>query len=233
MIPVFLSAGHRVVAPDLPGFGKSDRSSDEAAHTFCWHRTVLVELFERLDLRNVNLVVQDWCGLLGLTLPMHAPEHHRCLLLMNRMLATGDEPLPDGFLAWRAVCRSRPEYVIGHLFARANPELSDAERAAYDAPFPNAHQRATTRGFPELVSEHRSADGVEASRRAAMFWSKTWQGRSMMAIGEYDPVFTSAHMEALRLRICGCPPPMRIAKAGHFLQEHGAKNAIDAVRALG
>ncbi|MFN9771664.1 MAG: alpha/beta fold hydrolase, partial [Burkholderiales bacterium] len=77
MIPVFLAAGHRVVAPDMPGFGRSDKPLNDARHTFSWHRAVLLELVERMDLQRVNLVVQDWGGLLGLTLPMDSPERWR------------------------------------------------------------------------------------------------------------------------------------------------------------
>lgn len=104
MIPVFLAAGDRVVAPDLIGFGKSDKPKKEAFHRFGWHRDVLLDLIERLDLRNIVLVVQDWGGLLGLTLPMADPGRYRGLLAMNTMLATGDAPLSRGFLAWREMC---------------------------------------------------------------------------------------------------------------------------------
>lgn len=233
MIPVFLDAGHRVVAPDLFGFGKSDKPRDESAHTFAWHRTVLLELIELLDLRNVNLVVQDWGGLLGLTLPMDAPGRYRGVLVMNTMLATADEALPQGFLDWRWMCQTKPDFSVARLFARAIPELSVDECAAYGAPFPTPEHRAATRAFPMRVPESPSADGVAVSRQAAAFWSQEWQGRSMMAIGERDPVFAPACMEALRLRIRGCPPPLRIANAGHFVQEHGVEIAIEAVRTLG
>lgn len=103
MLPVFLAAGHRVVAPDMPGFGKSDKPVHAEQHTFGWHRTVLLELVERLDLERVNLVVQDWGGLLGLTLPMDAPDRYRGLLLMNTVVATAEVPLPEGFMQWRAM----------------------------------------------------------------------------------------------------------------------------------
>jgi pimeloyl-ACP methyl ester carboxylesterase len=232
MLPIFVAAGHRVVAPDLPGFGRSDKPIDPAQHTFDWHRRVLLEFVERLDLRDVNLVVQDWGGLLGLTLPMAAPERYRALLLMNTALATAEGPLPDGFLQWRAMCHARPDYSISRLIARGNPHLAEAECAAYDAPFPSPEYRAATRAFPERVPETPRHDGVEVSRRAARFWSVEWTGRSMMAIGEQDPVFTPALMEQLRARVRGCPQPLRIAQGGHFVQEHGEAIAAEAVRRL-
>jgi pimeloyl-ACP methyl ester carboxylesterase len=233
MIPAFLAAGHRVVAPDMPGFGKSDKPVDVAQHTFTWHRSVLLELVESLDLRAVNLVVQDWGGLLGLTLPLAAPQRYRGLLIMNTALATAREPLPGGFQQWRAMCRGKPEFSIGKLFARGNPQLSAAESAAYDAPFPAPEFRAATRAFPDRVPEHPGDDGVEVSRRAEQFWLHEWSGRSMMAVGALDPVFTLEHMEKVRLGLRGCPAMRVVPEAGHFVQEHGQAIAEEAVQSLG
>lgn len=124
MVPVLLAAGHRVVAPDMPGFGKSDKPTDLVQHTFSRHRTVLLEVVERLDLPRVNLALQDWGGLLGLSLPMAAPDRCRGLLLMNTYLATAEAPLPEGFVQWRAMCRSKPDLSIARLLARGNPHSS-------------------------------------------------------------------------------------------------------------
>jgi len=232
MIPVFLAAGHRVLAPDMPGFGRSDKPIDVGQHRFSWHRQVLLEFVEAMDLQRVNLVVQDWGGLLGLTLPMAAPARYTGLLVMNTHLATAEAPLPEGFLHWRAMCRDRPDFAISRLFSRGNPHLTAAECAAYDAPFPSMTYRAATQAFPELVPGHPAADGVSASREAAVFWRERWQGRSMMAIGAQDPVFTPAAMERLRQQIRGCPPPMLIADGGHFVQEHGEQIAVEALRQM-
>lgn len=229
MIPVFLAAGDRVVAPDLVGFGKSDKPKKDAAHTFGWHRQVLLEFVERLDLRNVVLVVQDWGGLLGLTLPMEAPDRYRGLLAMNTMLGTGDTPLSPGFLAWREMCAKNPEFGVGRLFARGNPQLSPQECAAYDAPFPDRGHRAALRAFPPMVPQSPAADGAEASRRAREFWRKEWQGRSLMAIGVQDPVLGVPVMNGLRTHIRGCPEPMLVEQGGHFVQEHGGQVAKRAV----
>lgn len=233
MIPVFLAAGHRVVAPDLPGFGKSDKPADVSRHSFSWHRQVLLEFVDHLDLHNLHLVVQDWGGLLGLTLPMDAVARYRGLLIMNTHLATANEPLPEGFIQWRSMCKAKPDFAISRLFSRGNPQMSDAECAAYDAPFPDESFRAATRAFPDMVPEHEGADGVAASRRAAAFWADGWTGRSMMAVGVLDPVFTPARMESLRRHIHGCPPAMLIPDAGHFVQEHGAQIAAEALRQMG
>jgi tRNA(adenine34) deaminase len=233
MIPVFLAARHRVVAPDLIGFGKSDKPKKESVHRFGWHRQVLLELVERLDLRDVVLVVQDWGGLLGLTLPMAAPARYRGLLVMNTMLATGDAPLSAGFLAWRAMCAANPDFDVARLFARGNPHLSAQECAAYNAPFPDRGHRAALRAFPAMVPDHPEADGASISRQARVFWSSDWSGRTMMAIGAQDPVLGVPVMQELRQTIRGCPDPMLIGQAGHFVQEHGEPIAHAAVGYFG
>lgn len=229
MIPVFLGAGHRVVAPDMIGFGKSDKPKRDSAHTFGWHRQVLIELVERLALRNVVLVVQDWGGLLGLTLPMAAPDRYRGLLAMNTMLGTGDAPLSPGFLAWREMCRTKPDFDVARLFARGNPHMSAAECEAYNAPFPDRGHRAALRAFPALVPDRPDADGAAVSREAREFWRTRWSGKTLMAIGAQDPVLGSPVMNALRLDIRGCPEPMVLPQAGHFVQEHGEEVARAAV----
>jgi len=232
MIPIFLAAGHRVIAPDMPGFGKSDKPLHETQHSFSWHRRLLLQLVEHLNLRDVNLAVQDWGGLIGLTLPMEAAERYHGLLVMNTILATGDTPLPEGFVHWRAMCRSKPDFSIARLFARGNPQMTEPECAAYDAPFPTSEFRAATRAFPEMVPGDAGADGAEVSRRALSFWTSSWSGRSMMAIGVQDPVFSQSLMERLRHTFRGCPQPMMIAEGGHFVQEHGARIATEAVRVM-
>lgn len=229
MIPVFLAAGHRVVAPDLVGFGRSDKPKKEAAHSFTWHRQTLLELVERLDLRNVVLVVQDWGGLLGLTLPQTQAERYRGLLVMNTLLATGDVPLSPGFLAWRALCAQKPEFDVARLFARGNPQMSTAECAAYDAPFPDRGHRAALRAFPPMVPEQRDDDGAEVSRTARTFWQNTWTGRSLMVVGAQDPVLGLPTMQALQQVIRNCPAPRVMPFAGHFVPEQGAEVAREAV----
>jgi pimeloyl-ACP methyl ester carboxylesterase len=231
MIPVFTAAGLRVVAPDLFGFGRSDKPKDEAWYTFDRHRQSLLRFVDQLDLRNLMLVVQDWGGILGLTLPLASPERYSRLLVMNTTLATGT--VTEGFKQWRAYANSQPDMAIGKLFQRGNPQLTAAEAAAYDAPFPDAHHKAGVRRFPNLVPDHADAPGAEISRQAARFWSEQWQGDSFMAIGMRDPVLGPPVMQALRQVIRGCPEPMQVAEGGHFVQEHGGPIAEAALRRFG
>ena len=230
MIPVWLSAGHRVVAPDLIGFGKSDKPKKDSFHRFGVHRQSLLELVERLDLQRVVLVVQDWGGILGLTLPMAAPQRYQGLLVMNTTLATGLTPLSRGFLAWRDWCKSQPQFDVAKLLLRGNPQLRSEEAAAYNAPFPDKGYRAALRAFPPMVPDHPEAEGAEISRAAEQFWRTQWQGRSLMAIGLQDPVLGEPVMRALRQSIAGCPEPLCLPDAGHFVQEQGKAIAEAAVR---
>ncbi len=230
MIPVFAGAGHRVIAPDLIGFGKSDKPKKDGFHTFEFHRQVLLELVERLDLRNVVLVVQDWGGILGLTLPMDAPQRYQGLLVMNTSLATGEQPLSKGFLAWREWCAKNPEFDVGRLFSRGNPHLEPAQWQAYNAPFPDKGHRAALRAFPPMVPEFVDSPGAHVSRLAQVFWKNEWTGKTLMAIGQQDPVLGEPTMRALQQTIRGCDDVMLLPHAGHFVQEHGESIAQ---RALG
>lgn len=228
MIPLFVQAGHRVVAPDLVGFGKSDKPKKECFHTFSAHRQILLELVERLDLKNVVLVVQDWGGLLGLTLPMAAPGRYKGLLVMNTLLACGDAPLPAGFLAARY-----PEFNAARLLARGNPQMRPEEYAAYSAPFPDQGHRAALRAFPAMVPAFENADGAAISREAREFWRERWTGQTLMAIGAQDPVFGLSVMRELQALIRGCGDAVVLPEAGHFVPEQGepiARHALDFFR---
>ena len=230
MIPVFLESGARVVAPDLFGFGKSDKPTEVEDYSFHFHRNALIGLMEALDLQNVTLVVQDWGGLLGLTLPVAPSIKPRIkrLLVMNTALALGVSPGP-GFEAWRAHAAANPDLNVGALFAQSCPELTAAEVAAYDAPFPDIRYKAGSRAFPELVMTRPEMEGVAESRAAARYWSTEWFGPSFMAYGAADPVLGPPVMEQLRRLIRGCPEPFVVPEGGHFVQEWGGPIARAAI----
>ena len=233
MIPIFVAAGHRVIAPDLAGFGRSDKPIEDAQYTFDFHRTMLLQFIEHLDLRNIRLVCQDWGGLLGLTLPMAQPDRFAALLVMNTGLGTGDIPLGEGFLAWREFANTHPDLDIAKLLQRSTPILSDAEAAAYAAPFPDINYKAGVRQFPRLVPDNADAPGAALSRQARTWLKTEWQGKSLMAIGMQDPVLGPPAMHYLHGIIRNCPPPIEIAAAGHFVQEWGQDLAARAVMELG
>lgn len=223
MLPLFVAAGGRVVAPDWFGFGRSDKPVEESWYSFDRHRASLIAFIERLDLRHVTLVCQDWGGLLGLTVPMEMPERFERLLVMNTALATGERALPPGWIAWRDYCAAHPDLEVGKLIGRGCPHLSPGERAAYDAPFPDVRYKAGVRIFPPLVPDRPDAPGAAVSRQAKDWWKNAWHGQSFMAIGLADPVIGGPPMHALARVIRGCPPPLELPDAGHFVQEWGER----------
>ena len=232
MIPVFTAAGHRAVAPDFFGFGRSDKPVDEAVYDFDFHRRTVVSFIERLDLRRITLVVQDWGGLIGLTLPMEMPERIEGLLVMNTILATGDLPLSKGFLEWRTWCRRNPDMDIAGLMGRACPRLSPEEREAYAAPFPDARHKAGVRRFPELVPESPDEPSAELSQAARLWLATEWAGQTFLAVGARDPVLGRPAMRYLQRFLRNCPEPLVLAEAGHFVQEWGDEVAAAALGAF-
>lgn len=230
MIPPFVAAGYRVIAPDFIGFGRSDKPVQDEVYSFDFHRNMLLSLIEKLNFSNIALVVQDWGGLLGLTVPMEMPERFERLLIMNTALGTGDVPLSEGFVAWRAYVNKNPGIDCGKLLGRACPQLSAAEAAAYEAPYPDTASKAGVRRFPNLVPDRPDAPGAALSRRARDWWRNAWQGEAFMAIGAKDPVLGPPVMQALRKIIRNCPEPYIHAEGGHFLQEWGDEIAAEALK---
>lgn len=232
MIPVFLDAGMRVVAPDLFGFGRSDKPVDDDTYTWDFHRESLLRFVEVLDLDDMTLVVQDWGGLLGLTLPLRFPDRISGLLVMNTAFGVGTTP-SEGFVEWRDFVARTPDLAVGRLMSRSVPSLGPAELAAYEAPFPDQASKAGVRRFPAIVPTDPKMAGADASRRARDWWAEEFTGRSFMAIGMQDPVLGPDVMERVRASIRGCPEPMRLEDAGHFVQEWGEPVARAALATWG
>jgi haloalkane dehalogenase len=231
MIPVFTAAGHRVVAPDWFGFGRSDKPVQDEVYTFNFHRESMLALVRRLDLKNVTLVVQDWGGLLGLTLPMEMPERFSRLIIMNTSFATGEPLTPEmtEFYRLQAAREARLRDVkdpdIAQTMRMGSKTATEQIVAAYNAPFPDLRYKAGARRFPLIVPRGANAEGAEISRRAVSWWSTQWNGQSFMAIGMQDRLLGPRPMNAIRPFIRNCPPPLELPQAGHFVQE----DAGDAV----
>lgn len=232
MIPVFTAAGIRVIAPDWLGFGRSDKPVDDATYNFEFHRNYMLALIRHLDLQNVTLVCQDWGGILGLTLPMEMPDRFSRLLVMNTALMAGPANSP-AFDRWKEHITSDPDVPLAEIMQTYEPSISDAEAAAYAAPFPDQRFKAGVRRFPNMVALTDDAEGVEISRRAAGFWMQEWAGQSFMAIGMKDEMLGPQVMRHLQGLIKGCPEPMEVEEAHHFVQEHGAAVAESALAAFG
>ena len=209
----------------------ADKPVDDETYTYSYHRNSLMRFFERMQLSDVCLVVQDWGGILGLTLPMEFPEQITRLIVMNTALPVGQSP-GQGFLRWKAFAAANPDFDVAALMQRAIPSLTHAEAAAYAAPFPDSGYMAGVRRFPELVPVDPAMDGVEVSKRAVQYLSSEWSGRSCMAIGIRDPVLGKPVMDRLHGMIRGCPQALEIPDAGHFVQEWGDQVALHGLYVL-
>ncbi len=232
MIPVMLESGARVVAPDFFGFGRSDKPVLDAAYTFHFHREFLLRFVERLALRSITLVVQDWGGTLGLTLPVDPGFRSGLdrLFVMNTVLPVG-KPLGPHFYEWRSLIRSTPDLPVGQFIRAITPQLTDQEMAAYDAPFPNTRFQAGARTFPDLAMVEPEMEGVAEAEAAVRFWKEEWSGQSFMAIGAKDADVET--MTVLHSQIRGCPEPLVVPEADHFVQGWGEPVARAALHSFG
>lgn len=221
MIPI-LSQHYRVIAPDMVGFGRSDKFSDIDDYSFQMHYDMLAGFVLSLDLRGITLVCQDWGGILGLPLAVQMPERFARLVIMNTGLPTGERPPSEGFLQWRAFAeRTGRDLQPGQLVRVSTPHnpVSDEVAAAYDAPFPDADYRAGVAAFPLLVPIKPDDPGasVAAATRDAL---KNWDKPALVMFSDSDPV-TGGLDRYFRhiIPTAKNEPEITIQNAGHFLQE--------------
>jgi haloalkane dehalogenase len=220
MIPIVVAAGHRAVAPDLVGFGRSDKPVRREDYTYQRHVDWLRHVLTALDLRNVTLVCQDWGGLLGLRLVADHPERFARVVTANTFLPTGDVPAGKAFLAWKEYSQTTPEFRCGGIVRGASVgQLAPEVEAAYDAPYPDDRYKAGARQFPTLVPVTPDDPAAPANRKA---WEKlsTWTKPWLTAFSDQDPV-TKGGDKIFQERIPGAKgqPHVTIEGAGHFLQE--------------
>ena len=231
MIPLMLESGARVIAPDFFGFGRSDKPTDDSKYSFHFHREYILRLVERISAENITLVVQDWGGTVGLTLPVDASFRAKLdrLLVMNTVLPVG-KPLGPHYSEWKALVRSMPDLPVGQLIRKITPHLTEGETAAYDAPFPDISSKAGVRSFPELAMVEPAMEGVAEAVAALKFWKQEWSGTSFMAIGAKAP--DAEAMYELRDNIRNCPPPLVLQDADHFVPEWGEEVALAALHSF-
>jgi len=218
MIRVFTQAGYRCVCPDLIGFGKSDKVKEDQAYTVDFHRTMLIRFIRRLQLSHVTLVVQDWGGVLGLTLPLEMNELVSRAIVMNTTFAVGTVP-SEGFLQWKALAEQSPDLNVGQVFKQTCRAVSEEEIRAYEAPFPSVDYKAGVRAFPGLVPLDQGDPFAEVSRKALEWW-RTFGGPVFVAAGVDDFVFPESLMQKLR-SVFPNPSGLLRVEEGHFVQEKG------------
>jgi haloalkane dehalogenase len=221
MIPPLVTAGHRCVAPDLVGFGKSDKPAERSDYTYARHVEWLRELlFDHLDLRRITLFCQDWGGLLGLRLLAEHESRFDRVVAANTFLPTGDTPLGPGFDAWRDFSQRIPIFDTGRILQGATvTNLPDDVVAAYDAPFPDESYKSGARQFPTLVPATPDNPATIANRAAWEVLSK-WPKPFLTAFSDSDPVTAGADKRFQQM-IAGCAgqPHTTMKGGGHFLQE--------------
>jgi haloalkane dehalogenase len=230
MIPILATRG-RVLAPDLFGFGKSDKFTERADYTYKMHHDAVLGFIEALDLRDITLVCQDWGGLLGLQIAGQHPERFARLVIMNTALPTGEEEVGPGFLAWRDYVANTPDLEIGKLFGRAifpedrrTPEIL----AGYDAPYPDRTYKEGAQAFPSLVPIAPDMAGAAENREA---WKtlERWSKPCLVMAGDKDPVLGIPAGKIFERRIPTAGKMIVIEDAGHFLQEDKGEDVAERI----
>jgi haloalkane dehalogenase len=220
MIPIVAGAGHRAIAPDFVGFGRSDKPVRREDYTYQrhvdWMRALL---FERLQLSAITLIGQDWGGLIGLRLVAEHPDRFARVVAANTLLPTGDQNPGPAFEQWKKFSQEVPVFPTGEIISGVTTtDLTDEVRAAYDAPFPDESYKAGARQFPMLVPVTPD-DPAATANRAAWKVLRRWEKPFLLAFSDGDPI-TSPHAKVLE-QIPGTAgqPHTTIVGAGHFLQE--------------
>jgi len=221
MIPVLVDAGLRAVAPDLVGFGRSDKPDAQDDYTYARHvEWMRAALFDQLDLRDATLVGQDWGGLIGLRLVAENPDRFARVVAANTGLPTGDQKMSDAFLAWQRYSQETPVFHVGGIVSGGcTTKLTPEVIAAYDAPFPDDSFTAGARRFPMLVPTSPDDPAAPANREA--FAALTaWKKPLLTAFSDKDPV-TAGFDRVLQGAVPGAAgqPHTVIEGGGHFLQE--------------
>jgi haloalkane dehalogenase len=220
MIPVFVQHGYRVIAPDLVGFGRSDKPADRYDYTYQRHVDWMTKWLLAIDLRKLTLVCQDWGSLIGLRLAAEHSDRFARIVLANGGLPAGDWRPPSAFRLWRLFAQYSPWFPISRIVAAGcKSRLSPDAIAAYDAPFPDESYKQGARAFPALVPTRPDDPAVPANRRAWEVFER-WDNPFLTAFSDGDPI-TRGLDRAFQRRVPGASeqPHTVIRGAGHFLQE--------------
>ena len=235
MIPPMVDAGLRVIAPDLVGFGKSDKPTETGDYTYARHVAWMqAAIVDHLDLHDTTFFGQDWGGLIGLRLVAENPERFARVIVGNTGLPTGDRPPSDAFMAWQKFSQTTDVFDVGFLINGATiTDLTDAEVAAYDAPFPDDSYKPGARIFPSLVPT-RPDDPAAGANTAAWEVFRAWDKPLICCFSDSDPVTAGGDRAFLEL-VPGAAgqPHVTVENAHHFFQEDAAPQlaqiVIDAV----
>jgi len=220
MIRQVAAAGHRVLAPDLIGFGSSDKPSETSNYSYTRHVNWMDQWFEAMDVSRAVLFCQDWGGLIGLRLVAAHPDRFAGVVAANTFLSTGEGKPSDAFLAWKQFSQTVPEFPTGGIIRGGTvKDLGDGVEEAYNAPYPDESHKAGARIFPALVPVSPDMDGVAENKQAWKVLSK-YDKPFLTCFSDQDPV-TGGLDKQFHKRIPGCAgqPHTTLKGGGHFLQE--------------
>lgn len=220
MIPIMLRAGFRVVAPDMIGFGRSDKPIDQTWHNWTRHYNILRNFIETLDLKNITLICHDWGGLFGLNIVPSMPERFKRIVALNTMLCTG-ETMPERWYRWLEYNNSQRDLDPTQCLKDCGCILNENEVAGFLAPYPSPLYKAAFRQFPKFIPDMPNRPGALLGKSSIKFWQQDWQGESFVAIGTMDEILRDTTKNIASSIIRNCPEPMLIDNAGHFLFEWG------------
>ncbi|MFK8032278.1 MAG: haloalkane dehalogenase [Gammaproteobacteria bacterium] len=230
MIPVIAQAGFRAIAPDLIGFGRSDKLSGQNDYTYAKHVSWMKHFLESVDLTQINLVCQDWGSLIGLRLAAENQQRFSRIVLANGGLPTGDQEMPKAFKLWQKFARFSPVFPIGKIInGGCTTSLTPDVIAAYDAPFPGSKYKAAARAFPKLVPT-RPDDPASAANRSAWEVFSRWDKPFLTAFSNKDPITRGGDVQ-WQTKVPGAKGRNHktIQGGGHFLQEDKGEELAQAV----
>jgi len=230
MITSLTESGFRVIAPDLIGFGRSDKPTERKDYTYARHVAWMQAVIDQLDLNNITLFCQDWGGFIGLRLVAANPERFERVMAANTGLTTGDTPPNEAFVVWRSYSQKYDEMNIGRIInGGVCSNMTTEQVAAYDAPFPDESYRMGAREFPMILPT--STDNPETeNNRAAWKVLKEWNKPFLTAFGDSDEVFRGGD-EVFKTLIPGAKGQKHITvKSGaHFLQEDQSETLTNSL----
>ena len=229
MIPVLLEAGFRVVAPDLVGFGRSDKPSRRNDYSYASHVSWMRKFIEGIDLQNITLIGQDWGGLIGLRLLTSDADRFTAFSLSNTGLPTGDQQMSEAFVRWQRFSQEDPEFDIGsivNMFGHGN--LNQAEIEAYRAPFPTDEYKAGARQFPLLVPTRPDDPASEDNRKAWLALTE-WEKPVLLCFSDSDPVTAGGDQPFLKYVPGTKGQPHQTLSGRHFIQEEDGPRWAKAV----
>lgn len=237
MIPGIVAAGYRAIAPDLIGFGKSDKPTERSDYTYQTHLKWLSTLLVQLDLKNIHLFCQDWGGLLGLRIALDMEDRFTSITVSNTTLPTGQIPMPPAFKQWQDFSQTVPEFPTGKIIDggtvnKLTPEII----AAYDAPYPDESYKAGARIFPALVPSEPDDPEAIINQKAWVEYSK-WEKPLLTLFGDSDPIMKGGEKFFMKM-VPGAKntPHEIIPQAGHFIQEDQgellAQKLVDFIKGI-